>query len=52
MSAYTVLAICSQGCYNGGTCFAPGRCACTSGWTGTDCRSGKCWMLHAIMYKK
>jgi hypothetical protein len=26
-----------RGCYNNGTCTAPDTCACTQGWTGSDC---------------
>jgi len=35
-----VLANCPQGCKNHGTCILPGVCACTSGWTGSDCAKG------------
>jgi len=38
-SAYT--AICSQGCFNSGTCIRPGVCSCTTGWTGYNCRTRK-----------
>ena len=35
------IAICSQWCDNGGTCISPGKCSCSSGWSGNDCRTGK-----------
>ena len=38
---YTYKAVCPDGCFNGGTCAAPGTCRCSSGWTGNDCRQGK-----------
>ncbi|XP_028397955.1 uncharacterized protein LOC114521651 [Dendronephthya gigantea] len=31
--------ICSGGCKNGGTCISPSNCRCTSGWTGSRCRT-------------
>jgi hypothetical protein len=31
-----------RGCYNNGTCVAPGKCQCAPGWTGHDCMSPKC----------
>lgn len=31
---------CPQGCYNNGSCVSPYTCACTAGWTGTDCSTG------------
>ena len=31
------IAICSQGCHNGGTCRGPDICSCSSGWTGSNC---------------
>ena len=35
-----IVAVCTQGCYNGGTCTSPGRCSCATGWTGSNCRTG------------
>ena len=32
-------AVCSPGCYNGGTCVSPNTCSCDSGWMGVDCRT-------------
>ena len=26
-----------RGCFNNGTCVAPGTCECKPGWTGADC---------------
>ena len=37
-----VTAVCSSGCYNGGTCVSPNTCSCASGWMGVDCRTGEC----------
>ena len=31
-----------RGCYNNGTCIAPGRCMCTAGYRGTDCSIPVC----------
>ena len=36
---YTILAICSLGCENGGTCTAPDTCDCVAGYTGDRCES-------------
>ena len=36
------VAICSQGCHNGGTCVSPDICSCVTGWEGNDCKRGKC----------
>jgi len=36
----STVAVCSQGCYNGGTCVSPGRCSCATGWTGYNCKTG------------
>ena len=35
-------AVCSPGCYNGGTCVSPNTCSCASGWMGVDCRTREC----------
>uniref|UniRef100_A0A8C4T2T3 Fibrillin 1 n=1 Tax=Erpetoichthys calabaricus TaxID=27687 RepID=A0A8C4T2T3_ERPCA len=39
--------VCENGCLNGGRCVAPNRCACTYGFTGTQCerdyRTGPCF---------
>ena len=35
-------AVCTFGCYNGGTCVSPNTCSCASGWTGRSCRTGEC----------
>ena len=37
----TYIAVCPDGCFNGGVCTAPGTCTCSSGWTGNDCTQGK-----------
>ena len=37
---YSTVALCTQGCYNGGTCTSPEMCSCSAGWTGNDCRTG------------
>ena len=37
----THTAVCSQGCYNGGTCIRPSVCRCRTGWTGSNCRTRK-----------
>ena len=39
---YYVVAVCPQGCYNGGSCVSPGRCSCAPGWSGDDCKTGIC----------
>ena len=31
-----------RGCYNNGTCVAPGVCACSPGWTGHNCTTPIC----------
>ena len=31
------LAICLNGCYNGGVCRFPGLCTCSDGWSGNNC---------------
>ncbi|ETN04431.1 hypothetical protein PPTG_15095 [Phytophthora nicotianae INRA-310] len=31
-----------RGCFNNGTCVAPGVCDCASGWSGTDCSVPLC----------
>ena len=33
------IAICSQGCHNGGTCMDVDTCKCSSGWKGHDCKT-------------
>lgn len=35
------IAICPQGCRNGGLCVAPGICSCPEGWLGGACHIGK-----------
>ncbi len=37
----SITAVCPGGCYNGGTCTAPGRCSCPARWTGTQCGTGE-----------
>ena len=33
--------MCDPVCQNGGTCQYPNSCACTQGWTGVACETGK-----------
>lgn len=33
-------AFCEEGCRYGGTCVAPNKCACPSGFTGSHCEKG------------
>lgn len=35
------VAICPQGCRNGGICVAPGICSCPEGWLGGACHTGE-----------
>lgn len=35
--AVSVAAVCNQTCLNGGTCVAPGQCACRRGYEGASC---------------
>ena len=37
----TIIAVCSSGCYNGGSCTSPNKCSCTPQWTGLTCTTGK-----------
>lgn len=39
LSLFTV-AVCENGCLNGGRCVAPNRCVCTYGFTGAQCERG------------
>ncbi|XP_062503969.1 multiple epidermal growth factor-like domains protein 6 [Corticium candelabrum] len=34
--------VCSPTCKNSGTCTSPGRCHCSSGWTGSGCTTPEC----------
>lgn len=34
---FSVAAICTPGCLNGGVCLKPGQCSCPGGYTGTSC---------------
>lgn len=34
-------AFCEEGCRYGGTCVAPNKCICPSGFTGSHCEKGK-----------
>ena len=49
-------AVCSPACVNGGTCTAPNRCSCQTGWTGSNCATGKnyvqCSYMHYMQRKK
>ena len=38
--ALSLIAICTGGCLNGGTCSSPGVCTCAPGWTGSNCEQG------------
>ena len=40
-----VIAICTDGCHNGGTCVSPETCRCKSGWRGSKCRTGENYVL-------
>ena len=47
-----LLAICSQGCNsNHGSCVAPNRCRCSSGWTGSTCDDGTMYLhsMHVLL---
>ena len=47
-----LLAICSQGCNsNHGSCVAPNRCQCSSGWTGSTCSNGTLHLhcMHVLL---
>jgi len=44
------LAICSQECYNGGTCTSPGNCTCVKGWQGHDCRTGNYFYKSDVVF--
>ena len=46
----TVSAVCSSGCYNGGSCVSPNRCSCVRGWTGGNCRTGQC-LTHNMLHE-
>ena len=37
---YILLALCSPGCENGGTCTAPDTCDCVTGYSGDRCQNG------------
>ena len=55
-----IAAVCSPTCKNSGTCTSPGRCHCSSGWTGSRCTTRKCtcsiydfqFMLHDVFVHK
>lgn len=36
------VAVCENGCQNGGRCIGPNRCACVYGFTGPQCERGEC----------
>lgn len=44
------VAICPQGCKNGGSCVAPGICSCPDGWIGGACHTG--WWRHKDLYTR
>ena len=46
---YNTSAVCSPGCANGGTCTAPNRCSCRTGWTGSTCATGKKLIMYCIV---
>lgn len=37
-SLCTITAVCEDGCENGGSCVAPGQCACLRGFEGPQCQ--------------
>ena len=37
---FSLSAICTNPCQNGGTCTAPETCTCDVGWTGVQCETG------------
>ena len=39
---FFVLDICTQLCYNEGTCTSQNTCICRSGYTGSTCETSKC----------
>lgn len=43
------LAVCENGCQNGGRCIGPNRCACVYGFTGPQCERGETGYLLALL---
>lgn len=39
--SFCLAAFCEEGCRYGGTCVAPNKCLCPSGFTGSHCEKGK-----------
>lgn len=39
--SFYLAAFCEEGCRYGGTCVAPNKCLCPSGFTGSHCEKGK-----------
>lgn len=44
------VAVCENGCQNGGRCIGPNRCACVYGFTGPQCERGESWPLFLCWY--
>lgn len=44
------IAVCENGCQNGGRCIGPNRCACVYGFTGPQCERGERSSLLLCLY--
>ena len=42
VDCFSLSAICTNPCLNGGTCTAPETCNCDLGWMGNQCKTSKC----------